>query len=69
MATGGGVTPPAKAWVQKLQGTPVVLLIQLVGRGRLAIGEAMAAGGFQRRRRGKVFTRASWRSFIGLKRS
>jgi hypothetical protein len=68
-AISGGVTPPAKAQVRKLQGTPVVLLVQSAGHGRLPIGEATATDGFQRRQWGKVFARASGRSFIGLKRS
>jgi hypothetical protein len=67
--TGCGVTPLAKARVRRLRGTPVVLLVQSVGRERLPIGEAMVADGFQRRQWGKVFVRASGRSFIGLKRS
>jgi hypothetical protein len=59
MATGGGVAPPAKARVRKPWGTLVVHLVQLARHGRLPICEATVAGRFQRRRRGKVFTRAS----------
>jgi hypothetical protein len=39
MAAGSGVAPPAKA--QKLQGTSVMLLVQLVGCGRLILGSAL----------------------------